>query len=181
MATADVVGAKHERAFRTLDANGDDHVEWADYQALVDRFTQAYGLDTDDRRVRALRAFFQIFWLELLRHADVAGDRLTSEQFIQANRLAAIDTSRVNIVEGSSHAIFDCIDADGDHEITQDEFARYLRDVCRVDAPDALDSFAQLDTDGNGVISRHEFIRASREYFHSADAGAAGSLFFGRI
>ncbi|MGC4996424.1 hypothetical protein [Streptomyces sp. DT195] len=51
----------------------------------------------------------------------------------------------------------------------------------RSDAPDAMDSFAKLDTDGDGTISRYEFIRAVREHFLSNDPDAPGSLFFGRI
>jgi EF-hand domain pair len=76
---------------------------------------------------------------------------------------------------------FDAIDADGDNEIGKDEFARFLRDVWKSDAPDAMDSFTLLDTDGDGAISRHEFIRAVREHFLSTGPDAPGSLSFGHI
>ncbi|MEU7058332.1 hypothetical protein [Streptomyces sp. NPDC046197] len=38
-----------------------------------------------------------------------------------------------------------------------------------------------MDLDGDGHISRQEFIRAAHEYFYSNDPNAAGSLFFGHI
>ncbi|MEV5008814.1 MULTISPECIES: EF-hand domain-containing protein [unclassified Streptomyces] len=136
--------------------------------------SKAYRLDKDDRRARAL----QIFWLEQLRHAGVEGDRLTKDQCVTANRLAVIDTSRLNVTEGGGHAIFD---VNGDNEISKDEFARFLRDVWKSDAPDAMDSFAKLDTDGDGAISRYEFIRAVRERFLSNDPDAPGSMFFGHV
>ncbi|WP_234306650.1 hypothetical protein [Streptomyces sp. NRRL F-2799] len=46
-----------------------------------------------------------------------------------------------------------------------------------------MESFTKLDTDGDGdgAISRHEFIRAVREHFRSSDPDAPGSLFFGRV
>jgi Ca2+-binding EF-hand superfamily protein len=44
-----------------------------------------------------------------------------------------------------------------------------------------MDSFTKMDSDGDGVISRQEFIRALHEYFHSNDSEAAGSVFFGRV
>lgn len=37
------------------------------------------------------------------------------------------------------------------------------------------------DTDGDGAIPRHEFIRAVREHFLSNDPDAPGSMFFGHI
>jgi Ca2+-binding EF-hand superfamily protein len=177
----DVITTKLERQFDSLDANHDGNLDWSDYQKLADRYTQAYRLDKSDRRARALNSFCQIYWLELLRHAGVDSDRLTRDQFVTANRLAAIDTSRLNVAEGGGHAIFDVIDVDGDNEISRDEFARFLRDVWKSDAPDAMDSFTRLDTDGDGVISRHEFIRAVREHFLSNDPNAPGSMFFGHV
>ncbi|GAA2501714.1 calcium binding protein CalD [Streptomyces thermolineatus] len=177
----DVITIKLEREFDAMDANHDGYLDWTDYQKLADRYIQAYRLDKNDRRARALQAFCQIYWLELLRHAGVDGDRLTKDQFVTANRLAAIDTSRLNVTEGGGHAIFDVIDVDGDSEISKAEFERFLRDVRRSEAPDAMEAFIRLDTDGDGAISRHEFIRAIREHFLSNDPDAPGSLFFGRV
>ncbi|GGS29281.1 calcium-binding protein [Streptomyces humidus] len=177
----DVITIKLERTFDAMDDNHDGYLDRTDYQKLGDRYIQAYRLDKNDRRARAIQTFCQIYWLELLRHAGVDGDRLAKDQFVMANRLAAIDTSRLNVTEGGGHAIFDVIDVDGDNEISKDEFARFLRDVWKSDAPDAMDAFTKLDTDGDGAISRQEFIRAVREHFLSNDPDAPGSLFFGRV
>ncbi|MCZ2526772.1 EF-hand domain-containing protein [Streptomyces sp. HB2AG] len=177
----DIIAIKLEREFEAMDANHDGYLDWTDYQKLADRYIQAYRIDKDDRRARALQTFCQIYWLELLRHAGVDGDRLTKDQFVTANRLAVIDTSRLNVTEGGGHAIFDVIDVDGDNEISRAEFERFLRDVRRSEAPDAMEAFTRLDTDGDGTISRYEFIRAIREHFFSHDPDAPGSLFFGRV
>ncbi|MEU3839204.1 EF-hand domain-containing protein [Streptomyces sp. NPDC028635] len=177
----DIITIKLERNFDAMDANHNGYLEWADYQKLGDRYLQAYGFSKDDRRARAIQSFCQIYWLELLRHAGVDGDRLTKDEFVTANRLAVIDTSRLNITDGGGHAIFDVIDVDGDNEISKDEFARFLRDVWKSDAPDAMDVFSMIDIDGDGAISRQEFIRTVREYFLSNDPDAPGSLFFGRV
>lgn len=179
--TPDLITLKLERIFDTMDANHDGYLDWTDYQKLADRYIQAYKLDKNDRRARALQTFCQIYWLELLRHAGVDSDRLAKEQFVIANRLAVIDTSRLNVTEGGGHAIFDIIDVDGDNEISKDEFARVLRDVWKTNAPDAMDLFHKMDTDGDGAISRHEFIRLVREFYLSNDPDAPGSLFFGHI
>ncbi|MET9801699.1 EF-hand domain-containing protein [Streptomyces sp. NPDC006368] len=180
-AANDLISEKFGQAFDGLDSNGNGSLEWADLQALIDRFLNVYNLSKDDRRARALQAIYQMQWLELLRHAGVEGDRLNREQYIVAARLTTIDTSRLNIVEGSAHAVFDCIDTDGDDEISKDEYARYIKDIWQVTAPDAMDSFTQLDTDGDGSISRQEFLRAIREYYHSSDNSAAGSKLLGPL
>lgn len=164
-----------------MDDNQDGYLDRTDYQKLGDRYIQAYRLDKQGRRARAIQAFCQIYWLELLRHSGVDGDRLTKGQYVLANRMAVIDTSRLNVAEGGGHAIFDVIDVDGDNGIGKDEFVRFLRDVWRSEAPEALDAFDRLDTDGDGAVSRHEFIRAVREHYLSNDPEAPGSLFFGRV
>lgn len=180
-AAQDIITVKLERTFDQMDADKDGHLDWLDYQKLADRYIQGYNLAKDDRRTRALQVFCQIYWLELLRHAGVDGDRLTKDQFVTANRLAVIDTSRLNVTEGGGHAIFDVIDTDGDNEISKDEFARLMRDVWKDNSPATADLFYKLDTDGDGAISRHEFIRAVREHFLSNDPDAPGSIFFGHI
>ncbi|MEV7770198.1 EF-hand domain-containing protein [Kitasatospora sp. NPDC086791] len=180
-ATQDVITVKLERTFEAMDANSDGYVDWSDYQQLADRYIQAYKLGKEDRRARALHSFFQTYWLEILRHAGVQQDRLTKEQFVMANRLASVDTSRLNLADGAGHVVFDVIDVNGDNEISKEEFARFLKDVWRTDAPDAMDTFIKLDTDGDGAISRQEFVRAVREHFLSNNPDAPGSLFFGHV
>lgn len=180
-AARDIITIKLERSFDTMDANRDGYLDWSDYQALADRYIQAYRLDKNDRKARSLQTFTQIYWLELLRHAGVDSDRLTKDQFVVANRLAVVDTSRLNVTEGGGHAIFDVLDTNDDNEISADEFARFLCDVLRSDAVDAMDMFTKLDIDGDGAISRYEFIRAVREHYLSNDPDAPGSLFFGRV
>ncbi|MFF5638737.1 EF-hand domain-containing protein [Streptomyces sp. NPDC012825] len=178
-ATADPITTKLDHLFSATDNDNDGYVEWADYQRLIDRYLSAYKIDKNDRRAHALTAAYQMYWMELLRHAD-GNNRLNKEQYHHANRAASVDTSRFNMVEGVPHAIFDVMDTDGDNTISKEEFKQFL-DVWGISAPDAMDTFAQLDTDGDGSISRHEYIRAVREFFYSPDLDAAGSLFFGRL
>lgn len=180
-ATQDVATTNLTRSFDALDADGNGYLEWSDYQKLADRYLNAYQLGKEDRRARALLSFFQMHWLELLRHAGVDGDRLTKDQFVTAKRLTSIDTSRLNLADGTGHVIFDVIDVNGDNEIGKDEFTRFLKDVSRVEGAGAVEAFIKLDTDGDGTISRQEFIRAAREHHFSNDPDAPGSLFFGHI
>ncbi|MCX5199826.1 EF-hand domain-containing protein [Streptomyces sp. NBC_00249] len=179
IAAQDVITIKLERNFDAMDANQDGYLDWSDYQKLADRYIKAYKLSKDDRRARALHAYFQTYWLELMRHAGAQQDRLSKGEFVTANRLASVDTSRLNLADGAGHVLFDVIDADEDNQISKDEFARLLKDVWQIDAP--MDTFYQLDTDGDGAISRMEFVRAIREHYLSDNPDAPGSLFFGHV
>lgn len=178
------ITVKIDRMFQAVDGNGDGYAEWSDFDRIASRYLSAYKIAKDDRRALALRAAYQMYWMELLRHADVPAnvpaDRLTKEQFQQAVRALAVDTSRFNMVEGASHAVFDIMDVDGDNEISKTEFNQYLR-AWDVTDPSAMDMFSMLDTDGDGYISRQEFIRATREFYYSSDLSVPGSFFFGRI
>ncbi|MGW5419243.1 EF-hand domain-containing protein [Streptomyces sp. NPDC003943] len=179
--TTDAITTKLEREFDSKDADQDGYLDWSDYQKLVDRYIEAYKIDKSDRRAQGLQATYQMYWLELLRHSGANGERLTKEQFVTANRLAAVDTSRLNVVDGLGHATFDVIDVDGDNEIGKDEFDRLVKDVWKTDAPEAMEAFFQLDTDGDGVISRREYLRAIYEYYYSPEPGVLGGLLIGNI
>ncbi|MFK0229908.1 EF-hand domain-containing protein [Streptomyces sp. NPDC090303] len=177
----DLVCEKHGRTFDILDANKDGILEWSDYQALTARFLSAYDIGMDDRRAQALHAFFQMEWVELLRHAGVTDGGLKRAQYIMAAQLLSIDTSRINLADGAGHVIFDVIDTDRDNQITKGEFTVYLKKVWQVTEPGAVDCFDRMDTDGDGAIDRMEFVRAIREQLLSNDADAPGSLIFGTL
>lgn len=49
------------------------------------------------------------------------------------------------------------------------------------EAQEALAVFDQVDTDGDGSISRQEFIRTVREHYLSDDPDAPGSFLYGRV
>ncbi|MYR41634.1 EF-hand domain-containing protein [Streptomyces sp. SID5910] len=178
-ATADPITMKLDQLFTATDTDGDGYVDWSDHQRIVDRYVSGYKIDKSDRRAKALLISYQMQWTELLRHADGV-NRLSREQYHLATRAASVDTSRFNMVEGVPHAIFDLMDTDEDNVIGKSEFKQYL-EVWNVTDPSAMDAFAALDLDGDGVISRQEFIRAAREFFYSPDLEAPGSLFFGRL
>ncbi|WP_433292921.1 EF-hand domain-containing protein [Pseudonocardia sp. CA-142604] len=180
-ATPDIVSLKLGRVFDSYNSDNDETLDWADFERLIDRFCATYKIDSVDWRARSLRAMCQMYWSELLRHADVPEEELTKDQFVNASRRLSQDTSRFNMIDGVPHALFDCIDTDADGSISDGEFTRMLSDIWEVQGPEAMGAFAQVDTDGDGTIERDEFLRAFREYVVSDDAGAARSLLFGRI
>ncbi len=178
MTSTDPIDGRIGRLFDQMDVDGDGYVTWADYLRTIDRFVDGYELDPDGYEGLALRTAYQVWWLELQRHTDIA-DRLSKDEYVRATRAAVADTTRANVVNGLSHALFDVMDTDDDGLITRDEFARLL-ELRGLTSPDAKGMFGGLDRDEDGYISRQEYVRSWWEFFNSDDPTAPGCLYLGR-
>lgn len=163
MAPTDPITTEFEKLFDALDTNHDNTLEWEDYHRLVNAFTHAYQLGSDDPRAVSLKVCYEMFWMELLRHANSDGYRVAKQEFVQALQATAVDTSRFNMVEGLPHALFDIADADGGNTLSKDEFLRFTKAIGGTEQR-ALQAFTQLDKDGDGVISRQDVIDSFREF-----------------
>ena len=163
-ATAGPVEARIEAEFDKLDLNRDGYLEWSDYETLIGRYKKAARVGDDDRRIMALRAFYELHWLELRRYADQPEERLSKSQFVAATRASTEDSRRLNVTETGGHVIFDLIDANGDGAISQDELTRYLRDVWQIEGNDDTYNLQALDRDGDSQISREEFVNGIQDH-----------------
>ena len=166
--------------FDALDSDRDGAVTWQDYERLVDRYVTGYSLAPRDRRAQAVQASYQMLWLELLRHSQAPDERLGKDLFVVAMHRAAEDRSRFNMTEGVAEAAFDLLDTDRDDAISGAEFLRYVK-VLGSSAPVALARFTGLDADGDGFISRGEFVLASREYLFGDEPDSPGGFVFGVV
>jgi len=159
MVTTADADTKIETEFDKLDLNRDGKLDWSDYETLLGRYEQATGTGPEDRRLQALRGFYQLHYAELLRHAGVTSGELTKSQFVSAMRSLTADTTRINAAEAGGHLIFDLIDTNGDGTISQDELSHYMTTVWKIDKSEGVYNLSVLDTDGDAQISRQEFVR----------------------
>ncbi|GLW08099.1 calcium-binding protein [Microtetraspora sp. NBRC 13810] len=179
MATTNPADLIFGKLFDAVDTNHDNYVEYADYQRIIDRYTAGYKLTGSDRRAQALKAAYLTHWQELTRSAN-GSQRLDKKAFVAAYRQATTDPSRFTMIEGLVHAIFDLMDADGANEIGKEEFAKYVK-LSGSAMPDAMEKFSAMDTDGDGMVSRQEYVRAAREFLLAGDANAPGGTIFGLV
>ncbi|GID31287.1 EF-hand domain-containing protein [Paractinoplanes brasiliensis] len=175
----DPIAVKLGHLFGASDTDGDGLVDWNDYERLISRYLDGYGIAAEDDRAHALRAAYQRYWSELLRHVNGV-DRLSKEQFVAGNKAAGADTSQFTMASVVPQAIFDVMDTDGDDAISKPEYKVFL-EAWGVSDLEALNVFLELDTDDDGRISRDEFIGAIRDFFTSPELDSPASLFFGHI
>ena len=175
----DPIAVKLGYLFGASDTDRDGFVDWSDYERLISRYLNGYGIVAEDRRAHALRAAYQMYWSELLRQVNGV-DRLSKEQFVVANQAAGVDRSRFPMADVVPQAIFDVMDTDADDAISKPEYKVFL-EAWGVSDLEALNVFLELDTDDDGRISRGEFIGAIRDFFTSPELDSPGSLFFGHI
>lgn len=164
---ADPVDSKIEAEFDKLDAKHRGYLEWSDYETLIDRYKRTARVDEDDRRIKALRAFYQMHWLELMRYAGAEDDRLSKAQFVTATRHATTDQSRFNVSEVGAHVIFDLIDTDGDGQVEKEELLHFLEGVWQIDESEAMYELGALSSSEITSISREEFVGGIHEHLES--------------
>jgi Ca2+-binding EF-hand superfamily protein len=179
-AVRDAMSVKLANVFNAFDRNRDGQIEAEDFDAIVKDVTREFKLPSDSVKGRALANAYMVLWDELLRHADTDRDRKISQaEFIENGMKAIDDRSRVNVVDHLGNAIFEVTDTDEDNTVSKAEFARLQR-AFRVPERDTGQAFAGLDTDGDGSISREEFLAGVRDYFTSPNFDGPGSWFYGR-
>ena len=81
-------------------------------------------------------------------------------------------------VEAITDHLFTVFDTDEDGEIGPDEFADFYG-VYGLGANLARTIFVELDTNGDGIISREELLEIGRQFYRSDDPRSAGNMLFG--
>ncbi|MFD5825595.1 EF-hand domain-containing protein [Lentzea sp. NPDC060358] len=154
--------------FEAMDADGDGHLAESDFRALSARWAELGGGD-EEKLTLVLMG-----WWEALRSAS-GGDRVSLEDV-----LSVVDALPDNpeAVFGTADAMFTAADADNDDRVSQDEYRAMIRAWLGHDGP--VD-FARLDLDGDGGLSRHEFVQLWMEFWAGDDAEAPGSHAFGPV
>lgn len=157
--------------FTMLDADGDGVVSRDEYMARTTNVARATGREPDDPRVVKARMLGEQAWASM--DADDDG-KLTFDEYADWAGAEAFDTVCAPVLG----ALFDLADADADGALDRFEFTR-LRTALNNPAGEAEAAFVALDTNGDGRVSRGDYIASIRE--HVTGAGSAmGTALYGR-
>ncbi|GAA3033100.1 Ca2+-binding EF-hand superfamily protein [Streptomyces olivoverticillatus] len=155
--------------FAMLDADGDGVISTEEYAARAERVARATGRSMDDPLVVAARASGQQAWAAM----DADGDGgVTFEEYAAWAGAEAFDT----VCRPVLGALFDLADTDEDGALNLPEFTT-LRTALGNPVGNIESAFAALDTDGDGRISRDDYLASIRAHVAEGSSPVGAALY----
>ncbi|MDQ3402021.1 MAG: EF-hand domain-containing protein [Actinomycetota bacterium] len=165
--TASVQDSRLKRRFELWDTNGDGAIDKSDYETEARRILQSFGEQESSPKGRALLTAYLGMWDKLAGKAKMNGDgKISLEQFTQISERELVDGGDAGFdrnLRPTIEAIVNILDTDGDGEVSQSEFARWMK-ATGVDQRQATEAFQQIDVDGSGRLTVEELVGSVRDY-----------------
>ena len=174
--------------FGLIDKDNNGYIEIGDVMREMAMIAELTGLEEGSSKYETLKANQLGWWEHIVQVGDKNQDeRISFEEWIQfeeelftAIALAAGQTPNepLEALKESGRFWFEIADADGNGEISQAEHKNILV-AWGGKEEEAASCFQKLDLNGDGVISKDEFVKAMNEFFLSNDPEAPGNYLFG--
>ncbi|MEL6345724.1 MAG: hypothetical protein AAFV53_21625 [Myxococcota bacterium] len=178
---------KLQRLFTLVDIDQSGAVEYTDLEAVMKRTLEAANQAEDSVIAEGAEAMLRHFWRNFKDIADINRDdkvdhtewfscweaQLDAEMDVLFTDLPPI-IRQVQLLIAQALGVTDHKGAD------IDAYRRFLAPYGAPIQATAEQTFAQLDLDGNGVISSDELQQLTAEFF-IADEDAPGNLLFGTL
>ncbi|NER52063.1 MAG: hypothetical protein F6J92_36570 [Symploca sp. SIO1A3] len=152
--------------FKLMDVNGDGVLSLSDYETIADRFIKIQGDSSNSEEIQTL--FHDLFQYVIAGGGAVDANTMIGEEEFITNAAKAVLglESSLEVGRQKNEVFFDLIDTDHSGEISREEYRKYLTIYSGEDQPERADkAFNSLDTDGNGFITRAEFIEGHMGYW----------------
>ncbi len=173
---SDVVDRKITHLLGLVDTNRDGFVDRSDYTSWIERMAGIRGLEVGTEAFDRMEALFLGSYDAIYAACANEAGRIPLDSF--HGLLASMSAAGAEGLSGWSDGFFRLLDADADGVIGPQEYRDLMASVL-IDAATADASFARLDLNGDGRISRDEFTQLYLEFFTSDDPEAPGSRFWG--
>jgi Ca2+-binding EF-hand superfamily protein len=173
----DVQKQKLRHLFGVMDSNGDQHLEWGDYEGIAKNIADTRGYDPSSAEYQALIGQYKYGWEQA--KPFVENDGMDLDGWMAYND-ALLSTPGVydTLVRPAAEMIFDAFDLDGDQKVSVEEWRAFFR-CYSIDPGEAEDCFEKYDLNGDGYVSRSELIDLVGQFYLSADPDAPGNYLFG--
>lgn len=175
---------KLTRAFHVADANHDGLIKRDDYEHHAERMAAAFSTPSDSSAYATIHAQLMRDWEGVRQFVAQGDDQVTLNDWLAFFDMLihspTFETWVTTYIDGSFE-LWKTVDPQGPTDgINVERFAKFYS-AYGVDADAARASFAKMDTDSDGFMSRAEMIAASRDFFSSDDPSAPGNWLYGEI
>lgn len=160
--TSDFYKRKLRSYFRKLDLNKDDYVTYTEVvHDTAARAKQPMSPDNHKQFAQLMENMWKTYWEPLATDKD-GEKRVHIDKFVgEFNQ----DTKQGRELESRTlKLVFREIDRDSDGAISPDEFALWFK-YMGIDVKHAESAFMIMDTNGDGKLSREEFVNAGVQYY----------------
>jgi Ca2+-binding EF-hand superfamily protein len=168
------------KLFSIYDSDCDGVLVQGDFDRVVKRIADCRNLRVRSLKYQVLVEQYQTAWKSLKDHADQNNDRQVDwdEWHAYYDELLNQPDSYEKIIKTRSESVFSAFDTDDDGQLTQDEWAELLSafNVSPVYAPM---TFAKLDFEQQGFLSKACLLQLVQEFYFSDDPNAPGNWLFG--
>jgi len=180
---SELLRKKHAKNFQVYDVNKNGCVEQADLELCAQKIAALRHIKPGESQFEDIRAKYVAIWSSFWQPADLNGDgkvelkeylsvaEKSIENFANSAKLKEEHAAKAN-------TIFICLDADGNGEISLAEYKQFCTAV-GLGEEVAEEAFARLDENGDGVLSREEYMERSKEFHTSDDPNAPGNWLYG--
>ncbi|RAY12891.1 calcium sensor EFh [Actinomadura craniellae] len=158
--------------FDAMDGDGDGALRETDFEALARRWAAVRVAGDEERLLAVMRGW----WSTLARHSRTADAVAIDDVLTVVDLLKAMPEA----VTATADTMFEAVDENRDGLISPAEYRRMI-EAWRGGPAEVGDTFALLDSDGDGAISREEFAAHWYEFWAGDDPAAPGSRVFGRV
>lgn len=166
---------KLSAGFNELDVDGDGRVGNGDIESLIKNHGNAYGFAEGTPEYDALAQGTREVWVQLKQFDSDGDGEVTLEEYV-AGFAAFLDQRELfmNSMDVLVDAFYALADQDGDGRINENELITHFR-AWNHSEEQAREAFRWLDRNGNGAISKEEFMANLEEFYYGEDPQAPGT------
>lgn len=176
---ATAIKTKSHRLFDAMDENSNGVITADDFQRTADRLIQAFDASGSPDAQKTKNAYTKA-WQKLAVLADSDQDGQVTKQEFEAVFASAGQGDLMEVVEEGLDAEFNLADTDQDGVLSVEEVSRLLH-AFGVPQTDLREAATALDHNGDGRVTRQEYVAAMRDFYLSEDASAPNNQIFGRV